>query len=79
MSEERYKTAKELVTDFKDAGLTVSYDHVRNLMRIAPCTLGGRFARYSELLTFWRSLPGGTNVRSKARAPKVELGRITTL
>lgn len=76
---ERYQTAKELVGAFAEIGVVVSYNHVRNLMTIAPGSLSGRFARFSELHEFWRSLPPGANVRDMAKSNRVKIGQIRVL
>lgn len=78
-ADEKYKTAKELVAAFAEIGVVVSYNHVRNLMLIAPGSLSGRFARFSELHAFWRALPPGSNVRELARATQVKIGKIRVL
>lgn len=77
--DEKYMAAKELVAAFASIGVTVSYNHVRNLMLIAPGALSGRFARFSELHAFWRSLPPGTNIRAMARESRVKIGQIRVL
>jgi len=79
LTDEKYMTAKELVDAFAEIGVVVSYNHIRNLMLIAPGALSGRFARFSELHEFWRSLPPGSNIRELARASQVKIGQIRVL